>query len=141
MGLDCIFVFIKKIIWFCLFLQGHMGDNVLGQKGEQVIYILWFICGQNILGSLVNNTFYNAICGNMDGPRDCHTERSKSDREGEISDDTLICRIEKEMIQMNLYTKQKQTHRLRKKPMVAREKDGGKGWLGVLGWTCMHFCI
>ena len=61
-----------------------MGDNVLGQKGEQVIYILWFICGQNILGSLVNNTFYNAICGNMDGPRDCHTERSKSDREGEI---------------------------------------------------------
>ena len=29
----------------------------------------------------------NAICSNMDGPRDCHTEWSKSDREGEISDD------------------------------------------------------
>ena len=27
----------------------------------------------------------NATCSNMDGPRDCHTERSKSDREGEIS--------------------------------------------------------
>ena len=23
----------------------------------------------------------NAICSNMDGPRDCHTEQSKSDRE------------------------------------------------------------
>ena len=27
----------------------------------------------------------NAICSNMEGPRDCHTEWSKSDREGEIS--------------------------------------------------------
>ena len=26
----------------------------------------------------------NAICSNMDGLRDCHTEWSKSDREGEI---------------------------------------------------------
>ena len=27
----------------------------------------------------------NAICSDMDGPRDCHTERSKSDRERQIS--------------------------------------------------------
>ena len=27
----------------------------------------------------------NAICSNMDGPRDHHTELSKSDREGQIS--------------------------------------------------------
>ena len=27
----------------------------------------------------------NAICGNMKGPRECHAEWSKSDREGEIS--------------------------------------------------------
>ena len=26
----------------------------------------------------------NAICSNMDGPRDCHTEWSKSDRERQI---------------------------------------------------------
>lgn len=38
MGLDYTFMFIfKKIIWFCVFLQGHMGDNVIGQKGERVI--------------------------------------------------------------------------------------------------------
>ena len=28
-----------------------------------------------------------AICSNMVGPRDCHTEWSKSDREREISED------------------------------------------------------
>ena len=27
----------------------------------------------------------NSICSNMDGPRDCHTEWSKSDRERQIS--------------------------------------------------------
>ena len=27
----------------------------------------------------------NAICSNMDGPRDCHTKWNKSDREGQIS--------------------------------------------------------
>ena len=29
----------------------------------------------------------NAICSHMSGPRDCHTEWSKSDRGGEISYD------------------------------------------------------
>ena len=29
----------------------------------------------------------NAICSNMDGPRDCHTEWSKSQRERQISYD------------------------------------------------------
>ena len=27
----------------------------------------------------------NAICSNMDGPRDCHTEWSESDRDRQIS--------------------------------------------------------
>ena len=29
----------------------------------------------------------NAICSNMDGPGDCHTEWGKSDREGQLSHD------------------------------------------------------
>ena len=65
------------------------------------------------LGSLVNNTFYNAICGNMDGPRDCHTERSKSDREGEIAYDIPSLWNLKGNDTDEL-TKQKETHRLRK---------------------------
>ena len=35
----------------------------------------------------------NAICSNMDRPRQCHTEWSKSDREGKISYDIHICGI------------------------------------------------
>ena len=31
-----------------------------------------------------NKEWNNAICSNMDGPRDCHTEWSKSHREREI---------------------------------------------------------
>ena len=31
----------------------------------------------------------NAICSNVDGPRDCHTEWNKSDKERQISYDTI----------------------------------------------------
>ena len=49
----------------------------------------------------------NAICSNTDGPRDCYTERSKSDREKQISHDvTYMCNLQKR-VQMNLSTKQK----------------------------------
>ena len=37
-------------------------------------------------GILLNHKkgWNNTICSNMDGPRECHTEWSKSDREGKI---------------------------------------------------------
>ena len=35
----------------------------------------------------------NAICNNMDEPRDCHTEGSESDIERQISLISLICGI------------------------------------------------
>ena len=47
----------------------------------------------------------------MGGPRDHHTKRCKPIRERQISYDfTYIWTFEK-MIQMNLFAKQKQTHR------------------------------
>ena len=56
----------------------------------------------------------NVIYSNMDGPRDCHTEWSKSAREGEISyaipDMWSIKRNDTDEL-----TKQKKTHRLRKR--------------------------
>ena len=49
----------------------------------------------------------NAICSNMDGPRDYHTKWSKSDRERQIPYDITYMWNLKKMIQMNLYTKHK----------------------------------
>ena len=44
----------------------------------------------------------------MDGPRDCHMELSKSDRERQIPYDiAYMWNLKKKKIQMNLFTKQK----------------------------------
>ena len=48
----------------------------------------------------------------------------------------LICGSQKEMLQIKLLTKEKETHRLRRF-MVAR----GQGELGTLGRSCTHCCI
>ena len=57
----------------------------------------------------------NAICSNMDGPRDFHTKWSKSDRERQISYDiAYMGNLILKMIQVNLFTKQKQTYRYQK---------------------------
>ena len=51
-----------------------------------------------------------AICSDMDGPRDYHTKWSKSDRE-ETNIVWYHLYVEsKKMIQMNLFTKQKQNN-------------------------------
>ena len=49
----------------------------------------------------------------MDGPGDYHTKWSKSDRERQSSQNIAYMRNLKKMIQMNLFTNQKHSHRLR----------------------------
>ena len=53
----------------------------------------------------------NAICTNMDGPGDYHTKWSNIEQHKYMI--SIICRIEKENIQMNLFKNQKQTHKLK----------------------------
>ena len=54
-----------------------------------------------------------AICSNMNGPRDCHIELSKSDWEGEISYDIpYMWNLKRN--DTNELTKEKETHKLRK---------------------------
>ena len=55
----------------------------------------------------------NAICSNMDGPRDYNTEWSKSEKDN-YRMISLTRGIYKNMIQMILFPKQKETHRHRK---------------------------
>ena len=53
----------------------------------------------------------NAICSNMDGPRYCHTKWSQTEKD-KYHMIQHVCGIFKEIIQMNLFTKWKHTHRL-----------------------------
>ena len=65
----------------------------------------------------------NAICSNMDGPRDFHTKRSKSDRERQVSYDITYMWNLIKMIQMSLFTKQKQTNRSQKSNLWLLKAD------------------
>ena len=58
--------------------------------------------------SSIKKEWNNAICSNMDGPRDYHTKWGKSDRERQISYEiTNIWNLIKNDT-INLFTKQKQ---------------------------------
>ena len=59
----------------------------------------------------------------MDGPRDYHTRWSKSERERQISDIAYMWNGGK-MIQMNLFTKQTESHRLQNKFMITKGEPG-----------------
>ena len=49
----------------------------------------------------------------MDGPRDCHTEETKEDRDKQIQYDSVYTQNLQKTIQVNLFTKQ--TLRLKRK--------------------------
>ena len=67
----------------------------------------------------------------MNGPRDYHPKRSKPDRERQISYDITYMWNLKKMIQMNLFSKQKQTHRPKKQTYgYQRGNVGGSDKLG-----------
>ena len=62
----------------------------------------------------------------MDGPRDCHIEWSKSDRERQISYD-IAYMWNLKMVQMSLSTKQKLSHRFRKQTYGYQGVKRGEG--------------
>ena len=76
----------------------------------------------------------NAICSNMDGPRDCHTDWSKRDREKQISYDIAYMWNLKKMVQMNLHTKQKYSHRCREQTYGYQGGKEGRDKLGDWDW-------
>ena len=67
----------------------------------------------------VNNEKKNTICSNMNKPRDSHTKWSKLDKD---EYHVIPCIESKNMIQMNLFTTQKQIHRHRKFTVTKGEK-------------------
>ena len=77
----------------------------------------------------------------MDGPGNYHTKWNKSERERQISYDIAYMWNLKKMIQMKLFTKWKQTHRLRERSFGYWGKCGGEGYIGSLGLTRTHYSI
>ena len=71
----------------------------------------------------------NAICRDVDGPRDCHNEWSKSGREGQIPYAITYMSNFLKMVQMSLFTKQKDTD-IENKLTVMREEGGMRDKLG-----------
>ena len=60
------------------------------------------------------------------GPRDCQSEWSKSDRERQVSYVIAYMKnLFKKWLQMNLFTKGKQSYRYRKQFMITK---GERGW-------------
>ena len=87
-----------------ILLQGILPTQE--SKGRQILYH-WVTCLRR------KTEWNNAIWGNRDRPRDCHTKWSKSDRKRQISYDiTYMWNLTYDT--MNLFMKWKQTHRLRK---------------------------
>ena len=81
----------------------------------------------------------NVICNNMDGPRDCHTEQSKSARERQISYDiTYVCNLKKEY--KWTYLQNKYSHRCRKQTYgYHRGRGGGINWeIGIDIYTLWY---
>ena len=68
-----------------------------------------------------------AICSNMDEPRDYHTKCSKTEKEKYHN--LLICKMQN-IVNIDLFTEQKQTHKHRKLMVTKGEGQAGKLRLG-----------
>ena len=90
--------------------------------------IKWLLIAYLTLKALISHKkeWNNAICSNVDGPRDYHTKWSKLDRETNIIWYHLYVESKK-LIQVNLSTKQTQTHRHREQTYGYQRGKGGGG--------------
>ena len=96
---------------------------------EEWIKKMWYIYTM-IYYSALKKEQNNAICSNTNGPRDYHAKWSKSNRERQISYDITYMWNLKKKIQINLFTKQRETHKLENKLIVTK---GERGWRDKLG--------
>ena len=103
----------------------EMTVNRWMDKEDVCVYIIYY-CYHS-----ARKRWNNAMCSNMDGPRDNHTKWSKSDGERQISNDIASMWNLKKLIQINLYTKWKQMHRRSKWTYGYQRGHGRKGKLGA----------
>ena len=79
---------------------------------------------------LSHKQWSNAVCSNMDGPRDYHSELSQKEKD-EHHIIPPICGIEN-MTQRSLPTKQEQTHRHREQTCGCQGRERmGEPWIRI----------
>ena len=79
------------------------------------------------------------ICRDVDGPRDCHTEWSKSEREKQISYiNAYLCNLEKWYRWTGLQGRNRDTDVENKRMDTKGEKQGVVVWIERMGLTCIH---
>ena len=96
---------------------------------------IWYIYTMEYYSAIKKNK--NAICSNMDGTRDSHTQWRKSERERQIPYDiTYIWNL--------IYGTNEPFHRKKIMDMENRlvvAKGGGVGWTGNLGLRDANYCF
>ena len=85
---------------------------------------IWYMYTMDYYSAIKKNEI---ICSNIDGTRDYRPKWNMSDRERQIYH---LYVESKNVIQMNLFTKQKQTHRLKTNLWLPK----GKGGVGRMDW-------
>ena len=107
-------------------LKVHICDGILLSHKKE----WWHIYTMEYYSAI--KEWNNAICSNVDGPRGHPSKWSKSDREGEISYE--ITHMWPLKYHMNIFTKQKQTHRHKWQTHRHRQtcaKETGREGVGV----------
>ena len=79
---------------------------------------------------LATKKYAYCICSNMDEPRDCHTKWNKAEKDKYHM--VLLAYGILKMIQINLFKKQKETHRQGRQTYGYQRRNEGKGWIRSL---------
>ena len=88
--------------------------------------------------SAIKKEWNNAICSNLDGPRDYHTEWSKSDKERQISFDITSMWNLRNSANELIYKTETDSH-IENKLMVTKGERGVEGYVRNLGLTDTHY--
>ena len=100
----------RNRLYYALSYTVSLQSQDMEAPTEKWIKMVWYIYMIEY-HSAIRKEWTNAICSNRGGPRDCHAEWSKSDREGEILyDNPYMWNLKRN--DTNELTKQKETHRL-----------------------------
>ena len=105
---------------------------------DEWIKKMWYIYAMEYYSD-IKKEWNNAICSNMDGPRDYHTKRSKSDRERQLYDITYTWNLKRWYKWTYLQNRNRLTGIENKLIVTKGEEGGGINWeYGINIYTLLY---